>query len=179
MTVMVALLRGVNVGGKNTLAMAQLRDIASACGHTDVATYIQSGNVVFSTSRRGGGPVARELAAAITDETGLTPSVMVRTRSELRKVVDDNPFLQRGEDPGYLHVVFLDAKPPVSAGLEDPDAFVPEEVAPGRRELYLLLPSGVGRSPLAIELGRGAAKAGTMRNWRTVTKLLAMADEIA
>ena len=165
---MVALLRGINVGGRTTLPMADLRRVATDLGYGDVATYIQSGNLLLRTGRRAT-QVARELASGIASLGGVAPEVTVRTRSELAEVVADNPFIRRGEDPARCHVLFDDG--PVSVPL---GAHAPEEAVAAGREIYLFLPNGVGRSPLAKELTR--ATAGTMRSWRTVTKLLELAE---
>ncbi len=177
MATMVALLRGVNVGGKNKLAMNDLRDIATACGYEQVRTYIQSGNLVFSTTTSDTEVMARELRAAIAQATNVDPDVVVRNRDELASVVKTNPYLKRGEDPGHLHVVFLSGSARASVPLADLASYAPEEAAAVGRQLYLFLPSGVGRSKLAADLSRQKGPAGTMRNWRTVTKLLEMADE--
>lgn len=169
-----ALLRGINVGGKAKLPMADLRKIVAGCGFEDVRTYIQSGNVVFAAPDDADpDEVATRLATAIAGGTRLRPEVVVRTADQLAKVVDANPYLRRGEDPGHLHVSFAGGQ--VSLGLDDLAAYAPEEAAAEGREIYLFLPNGVGRSKLAADLARRAGRSGTLRNWRTVTKLLEMA----
>lgn len=175
---MVALLRGVNVGGRSTLPMATLREIAERCGYARVRTYIQSGNVVF-TARGSEVTVGRELAAAIAAATDLSPSVAVRTAQQLGSVVERNPLARRGADPSHLHVVFLPSGPAATLGSLDVASYEPEEVVASGHELYLSLPGGVGRSRLAADLARGAAKTGTMRNWRTVGKLVELLAEPA
>jgi uncharacterized protein (DUF1697 family) len=183
MTVMVALLRGVNVGGRGKLPMADLRAVATACGYGGVRTYIQSGNLVLTADdpAPATGDVARTLRRAIAAATDVDPAVIVRTAAELVAVAAANPFLRRGEDPDKLHVVFLEG--PAEGALDDVDlpAFAPEEAVATGREVYLFLPDGMGRSKLAVEIGRKGrpAKEGTARNWRTVTRLLAMAGEDA
>lgn len=180
-TVMVALLRGVNVGGRGTVAMADVRAAAEACGYTDVRSYIQSGNLVFSVPGRSSvTTVAGKLQRAIADTTSVQPEVIVRTRAELAAVVDANPFLVRGEDPAHLHVV-LTQGPMGREGLASLDlaAYAPEEAEAVGTALYLLLPSGIGRSKLAADLARQKGPAGTTRNWRTITRLLAIAGELA
>ena len=177
-TVMVALLRGINVGGRGKLPMADLRAIATDLGYDDVATYIQSGNLVL-TSRESAASVARDLAAAIAAAGDVSPAVMVRTRSQLAKIVRDNPFLARGEDAGHQHVLFTEGPAQAAvAGLDLP-SYAPEEAIAVGHELYLFLPNGVGRSKLAVDVGRQKGVVGTMRNWRTVTTVLAMADDAA
>jgi uncharacterized protein (DUF1697 family) len=175
---MVALLRGINVGGHGKLPMADLRTIAEELGYGDVATYIQSGNLVLSTSD-GAARVARDLAAAIEAGSSVAPAVLVRTQSQLAKVVRDSPFLARGEEDANLHVLFTDGPARGAVQALDLDRYAPEEAIAVGKELHLLFPNGVGRSKLAVDLGRQKGTVGTMRNWRTVTKLLAMADEAA
>jgi uncharacterized protein (DUF1697 family) len=123
--------------------------------------------------------VARDLAAAIAAETDVAPAVIVRTRTQLATVVRDSPFLARGEDEGHLHVVFTDG--PAAPGLArlDLGAYAPEEAIAVGKELHLLLPNGMGRSKLAVDLARQKGPVGTARSWRTVTRLLSMADEAA
>lgn len=179
MPVMVALLRAVNVGGKNRLAMADLRSIAEACGLEQARTYIQSGNLVFATAMRRTDAVAKKLTNTIAEAASVEPDVIVRTRSELASVVDRNPYRKRDEDPTHLHVVFMSGSAKASIESADLAAYAPEEAAAVGRQLYLFLPSGVGRSKLAADLGRQQGPGGTMRNWRTVTTLLEMANELA
>ena len=175
---MVALLRGINVGGRGKLPMSDLRAIATGLGYQDVATYIQSGNLVLSTGD-GAAKVATDLAAVIASASDVSPAVVVRTRAQLAEVVATNPFLARGEDPDHVHVVFTDG--PAKAALADLalDRYEPEQAIAVGSELHLFLPGGVGRSRLAADLGRRKGAVGTQRGWRTVTKLLELADGAA
>jgi uncharacterized protein (DUF1697 family) len=177
MTVMVALLRGVNVGGKGRLAMAGLRAAAEACGYENVRTYIQSGNLVFVSPSASTQAVAERLRETIADMTQVQPEVIVRTRHELAAVVEQNPYARRGEDAAHLHVVFAGGEEEASLGSIDLAPYAPEEAVPIGRQLYLFLPTGMGRSKLAADLARQTGPSGTTRNWRTVNKLLEMADE--
>ncbi|MCC7365571.1 MAG: DUF1697 domain-containing protein [Dehalococcoidia bacterium] len=171
----VALLRGINVGGNRKVPMARLREVFEAAGGTGVATYIQSGNVVFQPP----GPLAEfgpALEAQIEAEFGFRVLVVFRTATELAAVVRDNPFPQATGDRD-LHVVFL-LEPP-AAGYDaaiDRDVFLPEAYEVRGRDVYLYLPAGVGRSKLAEALAKLPGTA-TMRNWRTVTTLEAMARQ--
>jgi len=176
---MVALLRGVNVGGKGKLAMADLRSAATACGFQNVRTYIQSGNLVFTSPAPDTQAVAERLREVIAATTQVQPEVIVRTRHELADVVEQNPYVRRGEDAAHLHVVFAYSDVEASLRSEDLAGYVPEEATAVGRELYLFLPSGMGRSKLAVDLARRTGPSATTRNWRTVTKLLEMADEVA
>jgi uncharacterized protein (DUF1697 family) len=184
----IALLRGVNVGGRNKIAMADLRQIVAALGHTNVVTYIQSGNVVFTARDAGGkagedgaAAMAGELAQAITRATGLRPGVVVLSHDELAQVIQDNPY--PGEpNPKFVHAVFLppDPGPEVAPKVA---ALVERVAADGSRDtatligrvLFLHTPDGFGRSKLSellLARSNSPVPAGTARNWSTVSKLL-------
>jgi uncharacterized protein (DUF1697 family) len=174
MTVFIALLRAVNVGGSGKLAMTELRALAEECGFGSVRSYIQSGNLVF-TSGQAAAAASAALTTAIRERAGLDIDVLLRSRAELASLIERNPFLERGADAAKLHVLLTDSDPgKVGAGL---DQYLPEEAAAGKRAVYLFLPDGVGRSKLAVTVGKRVP--GTMRNWRTMTALLALADEVA
>ena len=175
-TTVIALLRGINVGGHNKLPMAQLREIAASIGLADVQTYIQSGNLVGSTD---GDPsaVGPVLAQAITSTTGLTVPVIVRTGDEWAALVSANPFAAVVEPGRHVHVICLPA--PASDSLHgfDTSGFAPEECAVVGSEIYLHLPHGLGRSKLVIAVNRYPdAAAGTARNWNTVQQLAELAQ---
>jgi uncharacterized protein (DUF1697 family) len=177
MPVFVAMLRGVNVGG-NPLKMEWLREACAELGFSGVRTYLQTGNVVLS-SGLGAEAVAKKLKATIDGQTRLPVPVVVRTASEMEKIVAGNPFLkQKGIDATKLHVTFLEHKP------AKPDVTKLDKLAGGRdeyrlarQEVYLHCPINYGQSKLtntAIEKILGSA---TTRNWNTVTVLNAMANE--
>ena len=191
----VALLRGINLGARNKVAMATLRAVVESLGHTDVATYIQSGNVLFTakgSAGKGGvgndggtAALAAELEEAVAAGTGVPARVVVLSCAELARVVRDNPYPDEG-NPRAVHAVFLTGKPgPELAGVV---AAVQEKAAAkGSRDtarivgrtLFIHTPDGFGRSDLAAQLvaAAGGAKtgvAGTARNWATVAKLLAL-----
>lgn len=180
MATWIALLRGVNVGGAKKVPMAQLRELVEGLGYERVRTYVQSGNVVLDGPGRGGArAVARRLRAAIADEFGFDVAVLVRSRDELAAIVEANPYPDADDKPTALHVVFL-ADAIDSAGVADVDqaAFAPEAFTISGRELYLWTPDGLGRSKLAAKLtDKRLGASATARNWRTVGRLLAMADE--
>ncbi len=168
MPTQVALLRGVNVGGRNAVPMAALRDCFTALGHTDVETYIQSGNVVFTSRAK---VMPRSLEQAIERQFGFPVPVVVRTPAQLTAVLDANPF--PGADPSKLHVGFLVRRPTPSevAGV-DAARYLPEELTVVGTEIYFLLPNGMGNAKLPPYVGRRLGIATTARNWSTVTKLL-------
>ena len=163
----VCLLKGVNVGGKNRLPMASLRELFTSLGHEDVETVIQSGNVIFKPHGR---PSAAGLEEAIASEFGLRVPVVLRTASELGRVLQKNPFADADEQ--FLHVAFLQERP-AAAALRDVDAagFAPERFALVGRDLYLHLPHGMARTKLPATLERRLRLPMTVRNLRTVTTL--------
>jgi uncharacterized protein (DUF1697 family) len=175
LAVYVAMLRGVNVGG-NPLKMQWLRDACGELGFADVRTYLQSGNLVFSTGL-GADAVVTKLKARIDGQTRLPVPTFVRTASEMAKIAAENPFLkQKGIDAGKLHVTFLD-RPPVTPDTAKLDklAGTRDEYRLAKREVYLHCPINYGQTRLsntAIEKILGPA---TTRNWNTVTTLCALA----
>lgn len=183
----VGLLSGVNLGKHNTLAMSDLRAIVAGLGFGDVATYIRSGNVVFSCPGRASVGLAVELEEAIARSSEVRTRVVVLSRAELAAVVSSNPYPQE-VDPKRLHVVFHrepikpDAIAAVEAAGERASAKGSrDEATVWRNCLFLRTPDGMGRSVLAAELtrSRGAATEDavhTMRNWATVTRLLELLD---
>jgi uncharacterized protein (DUF1697 family) len=175
----VALLRGINVGRNNRVAMADLRALLGDLGYTDVRTHLNSGNAVFTVpGRTSARSVEKAVEEGLTRLTGRTIRVVVRTRDELAGVVDANPFVDVVEDGSRLLVTFFGGRPPASTleGL-DPDAFLPERFALVGRELYAWLPGGMQNSALLKALdGRPADLVATGRNWNTVTRLLELAD---
>jgi uncharacterized protein (DUF1697 family) len=169
--VYVALLRGINVGGKAKIPMAALRDTCAGAGCDDVVTYIQSGNVVLK-SRLTADKLRSALEAAIAEEFGFNPAVMVRTAKELASVVDRNPYA--GADDKTVHVGFLHAAPNAATKkcLATIDC-APEELTVAGRDVYLHLPNGMGRAALPVQMERCLRPTPiTVRNWRTVTKLV-------
>jgi uncharacterized protein (DUF1697 family) len=172
----VALLRGINVGGRTKIAMSDLRKLFADLGAEDVTTYVQSGNVVFR-SGAAAGPLARSIEERIAAELGLRVTVVIRTGGELAKVVAGSPFADRGAEPTKLHVVFLADKPPTArVRALDATRGAPDEFRVVGREVYLHYPNGSGRSKITnawFEKELGVA--GTARNWRTVTKLAELA----
>jgi uncharacterized protein (DUF1697 family) len=176
----IALLRGINVGGKNKVNMAELRSWVTALGHTGVVTYINTGNVIFSVDDVGSAAaqdnaaLAAELEARIARESGLRIPVLVRTREELAEAVAANPF--PGADPSKLIVAFMnDAPDAETLGRWGAVESGNDEMAVIGTVVYLHCPDGLGRSKLGEKLlGRGGPL-GTTRNLRTVRKLVELA----
>jgi uncharacterized protein (DUF1697 family) len=174
-TTYVALLRAVNVSGRNKVNMRELAALLSGVGLELVSTYVQSGNIVFRSSA-GTGDVTGTIGDAITRELGLDVTVLVRTRAALARVAAESPFVSSDAPPSQLHVAFLAGAPTrrghETAGVDGRG----DEFVVRRREVYLRLPGGVGRTKLNNAYRERALGVGaTMRNWRTVTTLLDMA----
>ena len=170
----VALLRAVNVGGRNKLPMAPLRAALEEAGFSNVSTVLQSGNVLLDADAPEA-EVARRVEKLIADEFGLQIGVVVRSAAELEEVASHNPFLaaDAAGDPAALYVVFLaDAPAPAAIALIDPDRSPPDVVVVSGREAYLSYTNGSGRTRLTLDyLERRLGTAGTTRNWRTVLRL--------
>jgi uncharacterized protein (DUF1697 family) len=180
MPVVISLLRGVNVGGHNKIKMEALRALYESIGLRNPQTYVQSGNVVFSTKDTDLAQLAKRIENAIERSFGFRPAVIVRTLSELRDVVARNPFAARnGIEPSKLLVNFL----PIDPGQEARDKVLmintdPEELRIDGRELYIYFPNGMARPKLSFAvIDRALKTSGTGRNWNSVMKLLEMAEK--
>jgi uncharacterized protein (DUF1697 family) len=180
-----ALLRGVNVGGKK-LAMSDLRGVAEQLGYTGVSTYIQSGNLLFSSEASDLAGLARELQQEIAGQLGVQCGVVVLASADLNRVIADNPFPDE-PNPRALHAVLHqdevgpDGEAQLTGALERARAKgCQDEAAIAGRAIYLHTPDGFGRSELAVQFARTAVhKSGTARNWATVTKLMEMLEASA
>lgn len=173
-----ALLRGINVGGHAKIPMRELAELFGSLGHGEVATYIQSGNVVFRSA--GGRPdvVARALEEAIARRFGQNVTVILRTPAELVSIATANPFPEAEDEPSKLHVLFLDRLPAGTAiaGL-DPDRSPGDLFQAAGREVYLRFPAGSGRTKLTLDwFERQLGVKGTARNWNTLLKLIALTE---
>jgi uncharacterized protein (DUF1697 family) len=151
--------------------MSDLRAVVESLGHTDVETYLQSGNVVFTTAGRVGKRLGDALSDALARATGMDVAVVLRTGPELAAVVAANPYPV--DDPTKVVVTFLAEHRPAAVLVDiDQVPFAPEEFTFTGRELYVNLPHGQGRSALMAVLGkRDLGTTATTRNWRTVTAL--------
>jgi uncharacterized protein (DUF1697 family) len=169
-TAYAALLRGINVGGKNKVPMPQLKAVFDELGHADVVTYIQSGNVVFRAAKADAGAIEKR----IKEEFGFDVTVVLRTSAELARAAGGNPFLVRGAETKPLYVVFLDRKPAAEAVQQlDPDRSPGDRFSVVGRDVYLDLANGAGRTKLNLDyLERRLKVKGTARNWNTVLKLV-------
>lgn len=171
-----ALLRGVNVGATR-IAMADLRRLVTDLGHEDVKTYLQSGNVVFTSTKTDTAKLAQGIERAIADELGLTVPVLVRSGAELAAVMDASPYAGKQDDPTRLLVAFLSAAPTKGrvAALTVPTGENVEYTVSGR-EVHLHFPDGgYGRSKFTnAYLEKTLGVVATTRNWKSVQALREM-----
>jgi uncharacterized protein (DUF1697 family) len=181
MSVFIAMLRAVNVAGYQKLNMEALRTLCGGLGLQDVQTYIQSGNLIFRGDTGDPGTAARRIEDGIQKKFGFRPDVIVRTASDLRKVILNNPFAGRPEvAPNRLLVVFMASAPERQARervLAIPCE--PEELHIKGRELYVYYPNGMARPKIPlVRIEKLLGTSSTGRNWNTVNKLLAMAEAL-
>ncbi|MEM9151310.1 MAG: DUF1697 domain-containing protein [Cyanobacteria bacterium P01_F01_bin.3] len=171
----IALLRGINVGGKNKLPMKSLVALLEELGCQQVRTYIQSGNAVFSHETTNSTELANRISAAIKESHGFEPRVLLLEKEALEKIIAQNPFPAAESEPKTLHVYFLESVPlqPDLEGLESVK-LDSERFALKANAFYLHAPDGLGRSKLAAKAEKLIGVAATARNWRTVSKLADM-----
>jgi uncharacterized protein (DUF1697 family) len=172
----VSFLRGINVGGRNMLAMAKLKALHEDLGFDNVRTHLQSGNVVFTTRKTDPAKLEKKIAAELG---GI--AVAVRATGDLREVIAKNPFPeQAASQPSATIVIFLIGQPPAEAKKSVLELNVgPELKAFARRELYVFYGAGMGKSKLTNTLlEKKLGVRGTARNWNTVTRMLELAEDL-
>jgi uncharacterized protein (DUF1697 family) len=175
--VWIALLRGINVAGRNRLPMAQLADSLRGLGLRRVTTYLQSGNVIFEGPEIAPSQLADEIGNALFTRFGFRPLIFLLTRDQLNQVLADNPFRRVNPDDKALHCFFL-FKPASAADTNGLNAArsAREQWVLKNGVLFLYTPDGFGRSKLAATLEKLIGIAATARNWRTITQLCQLAD---
>ena len=171
------MLRGINLGSRNKVAMAELRTLVEALGAEDVKTYVQSGNVVFTLPAQAVSKLEKTLQDGIKKQFGLDVPVVVRTKEQLAKVRDNNPFRRKTKDPKALHVTFLAGKADAKGAKElSAQDWTPDQLAVKSTEVFLLCPNGYGVSKLGNAfLEKKLGVTATTRNWNTVNKLIELA----
>ncbi|HEY1464296.1 MAG TPA: DUF1697 domain-containing protein [Terriglobales bacterium] len=181
MPVIIALLRGVNVGVHNRMKMDALRDLCQSLGFTDIKTYVQSGNVVFRTKEKDEAKLRGRMEAAIEKKFGFRPDVILRSTAEMREAIAKNPFAKRrGIEPDRLLLTFLAEAPSTEAKKKLAEIKIdPELLYLIGRDLYIYFPEGLARPKLPwMSVVKALKTTGTGRNWNTVEKLLQMAEEL-
>ena len=177
----IVLLRAINIGPHKRMKMEKLRSSCEGLGFAGVKTYIQSGNVILKAPKLSPAILSKKLAEGIVKDFGFSCEVIARSREEMKKIIEGNPFpKERGMDSSKLHVVFL-SEPASAAALKKLQelTLAPDRVMIGDKEIYFYFPNGVSGSSLwKHPLDRVLGVAGTMRNWKTVTTLFQMATEV-
>ncbi len=174
----VALLRSVNIGGYGRIPMNELRSSFEKLGYADVTTYIQTGNVLFSTTSKSEPKIVDTIEERLDEDFGESPAVILRSVPELLRVGKASPFARSGANPARHHVTFL-ATPPGKAALAvfDPPASGQDELVVDGREVYVHTPNGYAETKYTGSfLERRLGVVSTTRNWNTVTKLCALAE---
>ena len=172
----IALLRGINVGGKNKIKMAELVKILESIGLENIRTYIQSGNIIFECVERDYDEIALEISQAVHDRHGFRPTTLVLGLKEFAEAIKNNPFPEAENEPQTLHFYFLEQAP------QNPNIAALENI---KREsecyklvgkvFYLYAPEGIGRSKLAAKVENALGVVVTARNWRSVNKIYSLA----
>jgi uncharacterized protein (DUF1697 family) len=172
----VGLVRGINVGPTTRVAKGDLLAAFADAGFTNVKSFLASGNVVFDAERAPGGSETSIVEEGIRSRSGVAARVLLLDEREFRRIADENPLLDDGDDLSKLMVTFLGADLP--GGFEVPPAadLAPELVRTGSRAIYQWCPLGVSKSKLKPSFWKGAGVISTGRNWRTVLKLLGELD---
>jgi uncharacterized protein (DUF1697 family) len=174
----IAFLRGVNVTGHNKMAMADLKRLCGDLGHTEIVTYVQSGNAIFTSRTQKPATIAANMERQIKEDLGLDVRVLIRTPAEVEKVIARNPFATPRTDPKSLYITFL-AEPPTKERVRAVSDFEapPDKFHVDGREVFLCCPNGYGRSKLNNTFWeRKLAIDATTRNWKSVQACLELAS---
>jgi uncharacterized protein (DUF1697 family) len=174
----IALFRGINVGGNNLLPMKDLVAMLEDVGAQNVETYIQSGNAVFQSAETSAPTLSNKISTSIKRSHGFEPQVLVLELEDVRKAIESNPFPDAESEPKTLQLLFLASVP------KAPDLEAVEGIRAGREQFaledgvfYLHAPDGIGRSRLAANAEKFLGVPATGRNWRTVCKILVIAEQ--
>ena len=170
----VALLRGINVGGKHKLPMKDLRAIFESVGATDVRSYIQSGNIVFTATKAGSSEIPPAVEAEIETQFGFSVPIVVRSEAELQQIYTRNPLYDGSIEPKHLHVAFLSKAPAKARTAElQIERFLPDSFLLDQKNIYVKYPNGASRAKLNnLYFEETLGVISTMRNWNTVGKLI-------
>lgn len=177
-----ALLRGINVGGRSRVPMKELAVAMEAAGFENFSAYLQTGNVLFESDETDPYTLADHLQELIAERFGIATLVVMRTPEQLAQAASGHPFLNDEADFAKLHVMFLDREvDPEDVAALDPERSPGDRFTVDGRDIYLHYPTGAGRSKLTIGyFERHLGVTATARNWRTVLKLQSiMAERLA
>jgi uncharacterized protein (DUF1697 family) len=174
----VALLRSVNVAGYGRMAMTDLQQSFRNLGYKDVTTFIQTGNVIFTTAKKSPAKLTTDIEGQLATDFGSSPAVILRTPAELKSVLATSPFPEQGADPSRHHVTFMATGPdPARLAEFTPPASGKDELVIIGREIYVHTPNGYAETKLTgTMVERRLGVVTTTRNWNTVSKLCALLD---
>ena len=180
MNAYVSLFRGINVGGHNGVRMDALKELHESLGLQEIQTYIQSGNVVFTSDDADVTLIQKDIEHGFAQKFGFQVKVMVRTADEFNVIIENNPFQNQPlKESKWVVAMFL-ASHPISTAREDIQKTYtgPEELHIIGQEVYIYYPEGIGRSKLTnVFLEKKLKTTGTARNWNTVLRLQKMIQE--
>lgn len=174
------MLRGINMTGHNTINMTRLVELFRKTGYTDAETYIQSGNIVYTCHNTNIDNITSGIHESILSEFNLNIGVITRTSDEMKKIISANPFLEEPDfDPSKMAVIFLELKPSDAQILKVTGInYPPDKFHINGSEIYIYCPNGFGKTKLYTNFFEAKMKVtGTARNWRTVNKLIEMAEK--
>ena len=171
MNTYISMLRGINVTGHNKISMPDLKNFYESLDFQNVVTYIQSGNVIFDTKLKDLSKLSALIELNIKKSFNLDVSVILRNKIDLKRIISDNPFIKRNEDPSKLHITFLQTPPyylnKLSSILIDTDEFIIID-----KEIFLFCPNGYGRTKFTNNFFENKLSlTATTRNWNTVNAL--------
>lgn len=175
----IALLRGINVSGQKKIKMPELKSLFESYGFQDVETYIQSGNVIFSSKEKSKSKLEDKISSAIKSKFGFEVHVFVINPEEIEHVIQSNPFIKKKKDREKLYVTLL-SENPLAENIKKLHVIdhSPEEYIIDGRYIYLFVPNGYGKAKLNNNLFENKLKVfGTTRNWKTVNKLFELSKK--
>jgi uncharacterized protein (DUF1697 family) len=178
----IAMLRGINVSGQKIVRMQDLRELCAVLGFRSIATYLQSGNIIFIDEKKPSFGLSKGIGEAILQEFGFSVPVFVKTSEEMKGVIEGNPFLkERGIDRSKLHVTFLSEAVPQGA-LKNLERLSSkrDRFWVGGQQIYLYCPDGYGNTKFSnTALEKALSVTATTRNWKTVSTLFEMGSKLS
>ena len=167
----VALLRGINVSGQKKIQMSELKTLCEKLGFQNVETYIQSGNVIFSSKEKSISKLANKISLAIKNKFNFDVQVIILTPQEIQQALQNNPFIKKKKEIDRMYVSFLSAVPSIeNVNKFNEISFQPEEYSIKEKIIYLFFPNGAGKAKLNNNFIENKLKViSTTRNWKTVT----------
>lgn len=179
MNTYIALFRGINVGGHNSLPMKELVTILNKIGLKQVKTYLQSGNAIFQSTQKNTEDLIVAIQIAIQENYGFDVNVILLNKQQIQNAIDTNPYPEAEENPKSVHIYFLSEKSQrPNLQLLDQVKKDTEQYCLKEHLFYLYAPEGIGRSKLAVNVEKALAVNATARNWRSVNKILALASSL-